>query len=127
MHSDRQVAIWPPHRRKLHGFGLDMCEVTLNTVQSVACVLLTRGRLPIGQIIRFTQLKPRTVRAAIIILVQHNLLWHAQSDDEGAVFEMNTEECRMRLRYGRYVWLAEQLFGKAVRHSCSRDESAHIE
>lgn len=69
-----------------------------------------------GQIIRFTQLKPRTVRGAILVLVQHNLLWHAQSEDEGGeVFEMNTEECMMRLRYGRYVAKAEQLFGKAVR------------
>lgn len=49
------------------------------------------------------------------MLVQHNILWHAQSETEGEVLEVNPEECLMRLRYGRYVWLAEQLFGKAVR------------
>ena len=78
-------------------------------------MLLHRGRLPLGQIVRFSGLKPRLVRASILVLVQHNVLWHAQTDADGEVFELNTEECLMRLRYGRYVWQAEQLFGKAVR------------
>ena len=78
-------------------------------------MLLTHGRLALPQLLRFSKLKPRSVRASILVLVQHNLLWHAQSDDEGEMFEINTDECLMRLRYGRYVWLAEQLFGKAVR------------
>lgn len=78
-------------------------------------MLLTRGRLPLSQIIRVSGLKPRTVRAAILILVQHNVLWHTQSDDDGEVLEVNIDECLMRLRYGRYVWQAEQLYGKAVR------------
>lgn len=55
------------------------------------------------------------MRAAIIVLIQHNILWHAQSDVEGEVLEINVDECLMRMRYGRYVWQAEQLFGKAVR------------
>ncbi|CDO70737.1 hypothetical protein BN946_scf184798.g52 [Trametes cinnabarina] len=80
---------------------------------TVASVLLTHGRLGFPQLLRFSRLKPRTVRAAILILVQHNLLWHAQSDDEGEAFEMNIDECLMRLRYGRYVWLAERLYGKS--------------
>ena len=86
----------------------------LNVLQAVASVLLTHGRLGFPQLVRFSKQKPRTVRAAILVLVQHNLLWHAQSDEEGTTFEVNTEECLMRLRYGRYVWLAEQLYGKAV-------------
>ncbi|KAH9951267.1 RNA polymerase III subunit RPC82-domain-containing protein [Amylocystis lapponica] len=80
---------------------------------TVASVLLTRGRLPLLQLIRFSGLKPRIVRGAILVLVQHNILWHAQSDDDGEVLEINTEECLMRLRFGRYVWQAEQLYGKA--------------
>ncbi|KAI0340517.1 hypothetical protein BDW22DRAFT_1359908 [Trametopsis cervina] len=78
----------------------------------VAAVLLHRGRLPLSQIARFSGLKPRTVRAAVIVLIQHNILWHAQNDADGVVFEFNTDECLMRLRYGRYVWQAEQSFGK---------------
>ena len=86
----------------------------LNVLQAVASVLLTHGRLGFPQLVRFSKQKPRTVRAAILVLVQHNLLWHAQSDDEGEVFELNIDECLLRPRYGRYVWLAEQLYGKPV-------------
>lgn len=85
-------------------------------IQTVASVLLHRGRLPLSQIIHFSGLRPRTVRAAILVLVQQNILWHAQSEPDGEVLEMNTDECLMRLRYGRYVWQAEQQFGKPVRY-----------
>jgi len=64
--------------------------------------------------VRYSQLKPRTVRAAILVLVQHNVLWHATSEDEGEVFEVNIDECLTRLRFGRYVWFAEQRFGTPV-------------
>ncbi|KAJ7286042.1 hypothetical protein C8J57DRAFT_1286564 [Mycena rebaudengoi] len=79
---------------------------------TVASILLTRGRLTLGQIIRFTSLKPRTVRASVLVLVQHNILWHAHSEDEGEVLEINMEECLVRLRFGRFVWQAGQLFGE---------------
>lgn len=68
-------------------------------------------------LVRFTSLKPRTVRQAIIVLVQHNIVWHAVTEDEGEVLEVNTEECLTRLRFGRYVWQAEQLFGVEVSDS----------
>ncbi|KAI0807185.1 RNA polymerase III subunit RPC82-domain-containing protein [Fomes fomentarius] len=80
---------------------------------TVASIILAHGRLGLSQILRFSRLKPRTVRASILVLVQHNLLWHAHSDDQGEVYEIDTDECLMRLRYGRYVWLAKQLYGKA--------------
>ncbi|KZT03499.1 uncharacterized protein LAESUDRAFT_744556 [Laetiporus sulphureus 93-53] len=80
---------------------------------TVASVLLTHGRLTLSQIVRLSGLRLRTVRAAILVLVQHNILWHSHSDDEGEVLEINIDECLMRLRFGRYVWQAEQLFGKA--------------
>ncbi|PCH38624.1 hypothetical protein WOLCODRAFT_130979 [Wolfiporia cocos MD-104 SS10] len=93
-----------------------LCEQIIRTqfgplTATVASVLLTRGRLSLPQIVRFSKLKPRTVRAAILVLVQHNVLWHAH--DEGELLEVNIDECLMRLRYGRYVWQAEQLFGTA--------------
>jgi DNA-directed RNA polymerase III subunit RPC3 len=65
--------------------------------------------------VRYARLKPRTVRAAILVLVQHNILWHATSEDEGEVFEVNVDECLTRLRFGRYVELAEQHLGTPVR------------
>ncbi|KAH8117214.1 hypothetical protein DFH11DRAFT_1815987 [Phellopilus nigrolimitatus] len=79
----------------------------------VASALLTRGRLSLAQLVRFTGLKSRTARASVLILIQHNLAWHAQYDDDGEIVELNTEECLLRLRFGRYVWQAEHLFGTA--------------
>jgi len=80
---------------------------------AVASTLVTRGRLSLGQLIRFSSLKPSTVRASVLVLVQHNLLWHTQTED-GAVVELIVEECLLRLRFGRFVWLTDQLFGKAA-------------
>ncbi|KDQ60607.1 hypothetical protein JAAARDRAFT_31565 [Jaapia argillacea MUCL 33604] len=80
----------------------------------IVSLLLTRGRLNLSQLVRFSSLKPRSVRAAIIALVQHNILWHAQTEEEGEVLEVNVDECLMRLRFGRFVWQADQLFGKAA-------------
>lgn len=68
------------------------------------------------QLVRFSALKPRTVRAVILALVQHNLLWHAELEEEGEILEFNEEECLMRLRFGRFTTLAEQLLGQAVGH-----------
>ncbi|KAG1774272.1 hypothetical protein EV702DRAFT_1241529 [Suillus placidus] len=78
---------------------------------NVASALLMRGRLSLSQLIRYTMMKPRTVRAAIVVLVQQNILWHSNTEEEGDMLEFNTLECLMRLRFGRFVWQAEQLFG----------------
>jgi DNA-directed RNA polymerase III subunit RPC3 len=83
--------------------------------QNVASALLTRGRLSLAHLIRYTMMKPRTVRAAILVLVQQNILWHSNTEEEGDMLEFNTLECLMRLRFGRFVWQAEQLFGPSVR------------
>jgi DNA-directed RNA polymerase III subunit RPC3 len=91
-------------------YGLPMC------FQNVASALLTRGRLSLAQLTRYTKMKPRSVRAAILVLVQHNILWHSNTEEEGEMLEFNTLDCLMRLRFGRFVWQAEQLFGPSVRH-----------
>ncbi|KAI0057100.1 hypothetical protein BV25DRAFT_1457417 [Artomyces pyxidatus] len=80
----------------------------------VAFTLLSRGRLTLAQLVRYSSLKPRIARACILVLVQHNVLWHAQTEEDGEVFEINTDECLTRLRFGRYVWQTEQLFGTAA-------------
>ena len=66
------------------------------------------------QLIRFSGLKPSTIRASVLVLIQHNLVWHSQTEDDGEALEFNTDECLMRLRFGRYTRQAEELFGKAV-------------
>ena len=77
-------------------------------------MLLVKGRLPLGQLARISELKLRTARAAVLVLVQHNILWHTESNDEVEMFEINIDECLMRLRFGRFVWLSQQIFGQAV-------------
>ncbi|KAI0048205.1 hypothetical protein FA95DRAFT_1582316 [Auriscalpium vulgare] len=81
---------------------------------TIVSTLLSRGRLSLPQLIRYTSIKPRTVRASILVLVQHNILWHATSDDDGEVFEVNIDECLTRLRFGRFVWQAGHQFGAAA-------------
>ncbi|KZT26340.1 hypothetical protein NEOLEDRAFT_1155836 [Neolentinus lepideus HHB14362 ss-1] len=78
----------------------------------IASVVLTRGRLGLPQLVRLSSLKPRTVRACIIVLVQHNILWHAHTEEEGEVVEFNVQECLIRLRFGRFIWQTEALFGR---------------
>jgi DNA-directed RNA polymerase III subunit RPC3 len=67
------------------------------------------------QLATLSDLKPRTVRASLISLIQHNVVWHVENQGEPEMFEVNIDECLMRLRYGRFVHIAEMLFGKAVR------------
>jgi hypothetical protein len=110
-------AIWSPHSSEhipsAHG-GSRAGSTNISCHQNVASTLLTRGRLPLLQLVRFTGLKPRVVRQAVLVLVQHNIIWHAETEDDGEVLEVNTDECLTRLRFGRYVWQAEQLCGQAV-------------
>lgn len=77
----------------------------------VVDTLLVRGRLSLPQIVRYTQLKPRTIRACVLALTQHNILWHAETTEDGEVLEVNIEECLARLRFGTYVHTTNQLFG----------------
>jgi DNA-directed RNA polymerase III subunit RPC3 len=93
---------------------LSVSRVILRCRQNIASILLTRGRLPLPTLIRYSGLKPRTVRASVLVLVQHNILWHTLSDEGSEVFEVNFDECLARLRFGRYVQQAEELFGEAV-------------
>ncbi|RDB21019.1 DNA-directed RNA polymerase III subunit RPC3 [Hypsizygus marmoreus] len=81
---------------------------------AISSALLTRGRLPLSQLVRITGYKPRTVISSILVLIQHNLLWHARTEEDGEVLEVNVDECLMRLRFGTFVWQAERLFGKAA-------------
>lgn len=83
----------------------------------MAQALLNRGRLTVSQLARFTSLKSRLVRNILLVLIQHNLVWHANSETDGSgeeMLEFNIDECLMRLRFGSFVYRAEDLFGVAV-------------
>ncbi|KAK7440228.1 RNA polymerase III subunit C82 [Stygiomarasmius scandens] len=82
---------------------------------TVANTLLTKGRLTFPQLLRYTKLRPRTLRSCILVLVQHNVLWHTTNPDDGSeVVEFNVDECLVRLRFGTFVYLAEAVFGNAA-------------
>ncbi|KAG6854968.1 hypothetical protein C0991_009791 [Blastosporella zonata] len=70
--------------------------------------------MPLPQLVRITGHKVRTVQSSVLVLVQHNLLWHARTEEDGEVLEVNVDECLMRLRFGTFVCQAEKLFGKAA-------------
>ncbi len=46
--------------------------------------------------------------------MQHNIVWHSVTEEEGEVLEVNVDECLIRLRFGRFTWQAEELFGRTV-------------
>ncbi|KAB5593960.1 DNA-directed RNA polymerase III subunit C3 [Ceratobasidium theobromae] len=77
----------------------------------VASTLLNRGRLQLPALIRFTGFKPSLVRASLIALIQHNIVWHAEDAVEGEVLEIDWEECVARLRFGRILAIAKERFG----------------
>ncbi|KAF8753306.1 RNA polymerase III subunit RPC82 [Rhizoctonia solani] len=77
----------------------------------VAGTLLNRGRLQLPTLIRFTGLKPSLVRAAVIALIQHNLVWHAEDAIEGEVVEIDWEECIARQRFGKILAITKEKFG----------------
>ena len=76
-----------------------------------------RGRLALPPLIRLSQLKPRTARTSVLILIQHNILWHTKGEDNVEMFEVNVDECLLRMRFGKFILLAEQKFGKSVRYA----------
>ncbi|KAJ4488399.1 RNA polymerase III subunit RPC82 helix-turn-helix domain-containing protein [Lentinula aciculospora] len=82
----------------------------------IALTLLSHGRLTLPQLVRFTALRPRQVRHILLVLIQQNIVWHANSETDGSgeeVLEFNADECLMRLRFGAFVYQAEELFGVA--------------
>ncbi|KDQ13190.1 hypothetical protein BOTBODRAFT_111828 [Botryobasidium botryosum FD-172 SS1] len=80
----------------------------------VASVLLHHGRLNFPLLLRLTGLRSRVASLAVLILVQHNLLWHFTSTDEGEMLELAWEEVLYRLRFGRYIDLAHKTLGEAA-------------
>jgi DNA-directed RNA polymerase III subunit RPC3 len=104
-----------------------LCQHVVRTlygplVGRVATVLLDRGRMPFAQICRLVQpIKPQDVRYALMILLQHRLIWqyidtpYSSSTDapdkrQGQDFyEPNTAEILHRLRFGTYVGMSEDI------------------
>ena len=82
--------------------------------QKVASTLLIRGRLPLPHLVRLSGVSPREARVVLLILIQHNIVWHSESDIDGQVYEINWEEPVARLRFGRYIMIAQENLGDPV-------------
>ena len=86
--------------------------------QRVASTLLNRGRLPISTLKHLSATPLATTQAAVLTLIQHNLVKYCgvTGEDEvpvgGDQFEFETWECLMRLRWGRILAATERDFSK---------------
>ena len=67
-----------------------------------------------ARIVRATSVQPKRVANALLVLIQHNLVYHWESASGAETYEINVEELLTRLRYGRYLALTEDLFGASV-------------
>lgn len=83
------------------------------TLKSVVQALSSHGRLSFREIVIFTKLKPRAIRASLLVLSEHNLLWHSSVGGE-ETYEFNVDECLQRLRFGKFLLLANELFDQEV-------------
>lgn len=90
----------------------------------------TTGRHPLAEPLGPLR-RPLEVHHALMVLVQHNVCWHARLDSKGAMlnsltpaldgsesllpgteyFEINPDEVLARLRFGEYIGLALDVFG----------------
>ncbi|EOR02769.1 hypothetical protein E3P92_01914 [Wallemia ichthyophaga] len=89
-------------------------------VSRVGQVVLEFGRLPLPLIARYTSLKPKQVRAALLVLIQQNCMWHCQSDNE-EFYETNTDEIHARVRFGRYIVYAAESLKDKLESRCASE------
>ena len=98
-----------------------LCEHILfehfgSAVGRVGSVLLARGRLSYETLVRLIpsrMLSQRNVMASLIVLIQHNCLFHIQDDEDGLeYFEIDVGEVLQRRRYGTLMGLAKDTWGR---------------
>jgi len=85
----------------------------------VASTLLNRGRLGITAVSRLSAVSRNNTLAAVLLLVQHNLvLSNGESllgTGEEELYEFDVQECLMRLRWSKILSLTEEKLGPVVR------------
>jgi DNA-directed RNA polymerase III subunit RPC3 len=85
----------------------------------VASTLLNRGRLGVTAVSRLSAVSRNNTLAAVLLLVQHNLvLSNGESllgTGEEELYEFDVQECLMRLRWSKILSLTEEKLGPVVR------------
>ncbi|TIC04127.1 hypothetical protein E3Q17_00594 [Wallemia mellicola] len=87
-------------------------------VAKVGQTVLEYGRLPLPLISRYAEIKAKQVRAALLILIQHNCMWHCQTDND-EFFETNADEILARIRFGRYIRYAIDSYKDKLESRCA--------
>lgn len=104
-------------------------------VAHIGAAFLERGRLSLNELQRFLDLEAKTEKTTppprsqvlhtILILVQHNILWHIRLDTDNSIlkddepggteyFDINPEVILLRSRFGTYLATSERLWGEEV-------------
>ncbi|TXT13111.1 hypothetical protein VHUM_01512 [Vanrija humicola] len=91
-----------------HAFG--------DVVGRVASTLLNRGRCNTATVYRLAGISRQTANAALLILIQHNLVCSTGASHrdlpEEDMYEFDISECLLRLRWPRILALTEQNYGE---------------
>jgi hypothetical protein len=89
----------------------------LHLLQQVAQVLMTKGRLTLSGIVQFTKLPLRTIREALVVMIQHNICFYTEAREglrQVCYYSIGQDEILLRLRIGRIIYWAGEWFGKEV-------------
>ncbi|WWC93589.1 hypothetical protein V866_000424 [Kwoniella sp. B9012] len=89
-----------------------------DVISRVASTLLNRGRLPLSTISRLSALPKPTTSAALIILIQHDLVQtngasYKDTGDEEQ-YEFDTLACLLRLRWGKILAITHQSYDEVA-------------
>ncbi|WWD02387.1 hypothetical protein V865_000426 [Kwoniella europaea PYCC6329] len=89
-----------------------------DVISRVASTLLNRGRLPLSTISRLSALPKPTTSAALIVLIQHDLVQtngasYKDTGDEEQ-YEFDTLACLLRLRWGKILAITHQSYDEVA-------------
>lgn len=70
--------------------------------------------MTITDLARFTKYPIKRVREALIVLIQHGIVYFSETTDDKTYYEVDEDQILARLRMGRIMRLSEEHYGKAV-------------
>ncbi|KAJ1679036.1 RNA polymerase III subunit C82, partial [Spiromyces aspiralis] len=96
-----------------------------STVEAVSTALVKLGRLPLPMIVKSTGLSPKRVREALVVLILHGLVTHANATEaNGRIithYSARQREILRRTRIGLYMKLAKDNLDECVRAALGFD------
>jgi DNA-directed RNA polymerase III subunit RPC3 len=79
--------------------------------------MLLKGRLTLGDLVRFTSLPAKQVRECLVVLIQHGITYFSESPEgknEPTYYTTDAERILMRLRMGSILRDVYDRFGTEV-------------